>query len=389
MPSYNNTKPVYLHSCNEYDYSEIKKAVKNIGSELVNGWDSFIPDGAKVLLKPNLLMGTDPSKAVTTHPLIVKAVAEICNEAGASKVTIGDSPAMGSIRKVAEKAGILSVAKDVSAEIGDFTESVQISTPDDFMHRNFTIAKEVIDADIIINLPKFKTHAMMVLTFSVKNNYGLFVGKQKVRWHFQSGSNYEYFARLLVELAYTVKPSLSIMDAIIGMEGNGPSSGTPRKLGFIAASEDMLSLDSVCTEIAGINPDKNYCLKVANKMGYNTNFKDITLKGDSVDRFKMKNFIPASTMAIDGPLLLRPFLWILRPLCTVKPFVNEDLCKGCGICMKACPPQCISLPESKKMISIDHNKCIRCFCCQELCPEGAVHAKDSIGVKMMKVLGLE
>ncbi len=389
MSSYNNTKPVYLHSCDKYDYSEIKKAVKKIGAELVNGWDTFIPDGAKVLIKPNLLIGTDPLKAVTTHPLIVKAVAEICKEAGASKITIGDSPAMGSTRKVAGKTGILSIAEEIGAEINDFTESIQISTPEDFMHRNFTIAKQVLDADIIINLPKFKTHAMMVLTFSVKNNYGLFVGKQKARWHFQSGRNYEYFARLLIELAYTIKPSLSIIDAIVGMEGNGPSSGTPRKLGFIGASEDMLSLDSVCTEITGINQDKNYCLKVADKIGYKTNFKDITLKGDSIDLFKMKDFIPASTMAVEGPPFLRPFLWILRPLCTVKPFVNEDLCKGCGICMKACPPQCISLSESKDVTSIDHNKCIRCFCCQELCPEGAIHAKDSIGVKMMKILGLE
>ncbi len=389
MSSYNNTKPVYLHSCDKYDYSEIKKAVENIGSELVNGWDSFIPDRAKVLLKPNLLMGTDPSKAVTTHPLIVKAVAEICKKAGASKVIIGDSPALGSTRKVAGKAGILSVAEEIGAEINDFTESVQVSTPEGFMHRNFTIAKEVIDADIIINLPKFKTHALMVLTLSVKNNYGLFVGKQKMRWHLQSGRNYEYFARLLVELAYTIRPSLSIIDAVIGMEGNGPSSGTPRKLGFIAASEDMLSLDSVCTEIAGIIPDKNYCLKVANEMGFKTALKNIPLKGAPVNLFKVNDYELAATMAIDGPRFLQPFLWILRPLCTVKPFVNKSLCKGCGMCMKACPPQSISLPESKAVVSIDHNKCIRCFCCQELCPEGAIHAKDPIGVKIMKALGLE
>jgi Pyruvate/2-oxoacid:ferredoxin oxidoreductase delta subunit len=210
-----------------------------------------------------------------------------------------------------------------------------------------------------------------------------------MRWHLQCGRNYEYFARLLVELAYTIKPSLSIIDAVIGMEGNGPSSGTPRKLGFIGASEDMLSLDSVCTEIAGINPDKNYCLKVANEMGFKTDLKDIPLKGDPVNQFRMDDFKPASTMAVDGPPILQPFLWILRPLCTVKPFVNKDLCKGCGICMKACPPQSISLPESKAVVSIDHNKCIRCFCCQELCPEGAIHAKDPIGVKIMKALGLE
>ncbi len=389
MTAENNTKPVYLHKCSEYDYPAIKKAVVNIGDELVGGWNTFIPDGAKVLLKPNLLMSSEPAKAITTHPFIVKAVAEVCKDAGASKVTIGDSPALGSTRKVAEKTGVLSATEEASAEIGDFTESVKVSTAKDFMHRNFTIAKEVTDADIIINLPKFKTHALMVLTLSIKNNYGLFVGKQKMRWHLQSGRDYDYFARLLVELAYTVKPSLSIIDAIVGMEGNGPSNGTPRNLGFIAASEDMVSLDSVCTEIAGVKPDKNYCLKVAKEMGFETELKDIPLKGDPIEKFKVDDFKMASTMAIDGPLIIRPFVWMLRPLCTIKPHVNKGLCKGCGICMRSCPPQSISLSEKKGVVSIDHSKCIRCFCCQELCPEGAIHAKDSIGVKIMKALGLE
>ncbi len=389
MTTKNNSKPVYLHKCNEYDYSEIKKAILNIGKELVGGWDAFIPDGAKVLLKPNLLISSDPSKAITTHPFIVKAVAEVCKESGASKVIIGDSPALGSTRKVAEKTGVLSAADETFAEIGDFTESVQVSTEKGFMHRSFTIAKEVTDADIIINLPKFKTHALMVLTLSIKNNYGLFVGKQKMRWHLQSGRDYDYFARLLVELAYTAKPSLSIIDAIVGMEGNGPSNGTPRDLGFIAASEDMVSLDSVCTEISGVKPDKNYCLKVAKEMGFKTDLKDIALKGDPLELFKINDLKLASTMAIDGPLIIRPFVWILRPLCTIKPYVNKDLCKGCGICMRSCPPQSISLSESKDFVSIDHNKCIRCFCCQELCPEGAIHARDSIGVKILRALGLE
>ena len=389
MAEQNNIKPVYLQQCGNYNYLQIKKTVLNIGTALVGGWDAFIPDGAKVLLKPNLLISSDSSKAITTHPLIVKAVAEICMKSGASKVTIGDSPAMGSTRKVAEKTGVLSAAEEACAEIGDFTESTQVSAPDGFMHRNFTIAKEVIDADIIINLPKFKTHALMTLTLSVKNLYGLFVGKQKMRWHLQSGRDYDYFARLLVELAYTVKPSLSIIDAIVAMEGNGPSSGTPRNLGFIAASEDMLCLDSVCTEIAGVKPDKMYTLKVAEEIGFKTDFKDIPLKGDPVDLFKVTDLKLASTMAIEGPLIIRPFVWILRPLCTVKPFVNKSLCLSCGICMNACPPQCISLSKSKGVVSIDHNKCIRCFCCQELCPEGAIHAKDSIGVKILKALSLE
>jgi len=389
MTVYNNSKPVYLHKCDRYDHERIKKAVITIGDHLKGGWNNIIPDGAKVLLKPNMLISAAPARAVTTHPFLVGAVAEICREAGAATVTIGDSPALGSTLKVAQKTGILQAAQQAAADIGRFTDSVRIKTPAEFMHRSFTVAKEAVDADVIINLPKFKTHALMVLTLSTKNLYGLFVGKQKMRWHLQSGRDHAFFARLLVELAYTVKPSLSIIDAVEGMEGNGPSSGTPRPLGFIGASEDMLSLDRVCTEIVGIPPDKNHCLRTARQMGFTTDLDRIDLRGDSLDRFQIDDFKPAATMAVEGPPLLKPFVGMVEKFFTVKPSVTQSRCRGCGICITACPPQAITLPKKDGAVSINHSRCIRCFCCQELCPEGAIHARDSIGVKLMKALGLE
>lgn len=389
MTTYNNSRPVYLHPCGSYNYSEVKAAVEKIGSELKGGWKAFIPDGAKVLLKPNLLIAAVPEKAVTTHPSLVRAVAEICRDAGASEVMVGDSPALGSTRKVAQKAGVFAEAEQAAAKIAGFTESVRIDTPAEFMHRSFTIAREAVDADLIINLPKFKTHALMVLTLSVKNLYGLFVGKQKMRWHMQSGRDYAFFARLLLELAYSVKPSLSIIDAVEGMEGNGPSSGTPRHLGFIGASEDMLSLDRVCSEIVGIPPDKNHCLRVAREIGFNTDLAGIEVCGASLESFKTDSFKPAATMAVEGPPILKPFVSLIEKYCTIKPFLDKSRCKGCGICMAACPPRAISQAEKNTPVLIDPRKCIRCFCCQELCPEGAIHAGESIGVKLMKLLGLE
>ena len=380
---------VGIYRCSDYNYAEIKKAIRQAGEDLLGGWESFIPSGSSILLKPNLLKASTPEQGVSPHPAVVRAVAEICMEAGAGKITIGDSPGFGSAEKIAERCGILEVARDLGIELKDFSETTTIAAQEGFFHKHFTVAKDVTEHDIIINLPKFKTHAMMGLTLSVKNLYGLFVGKQKVRWHLQSGSNHKHFARLLVELAYSIKPDLTILDAVMAMEGNGPGNGTPRKLGFISVSTDMLSLDVVAAEIAGVKQHKIPVLQVAEEMGFNTSLKNIEVKGSSIDSLKIHDLKLASNMNIDGPVLIRPLVWMLRKYMTTRPFVNKGLCEKCGICIEACPAGCISQASKEMPVKIESTHCICCFCCQELCPHGAIEAKDSVGVKLLKKLKLE
>jgi NAD-dependent dihydropyrimidine dehydrogenase PreA subunit len=291
--------------------------------------------------------------------------------------------------KIADKCGILQVARELGIEVKDFSETTIVSAPEDFFHKRFTVAKDVVDHDVIINLPKFKTHAMMGLTLAVKNLYGLFVGKQKVRWHLQSGRNHKHFARLLIELAYSINPGLTILDAVTVMEGNGPGNGTPRNLGFIAASADMLSLDVVAAEIAGVKKQKVPVFQVAEEMGFSTDLENIEIKGSSPDSLKIDDLKMASTMNIDGPVLVRPLVWLLGKCMTVSPFVNKDLCEQCGICITACPAGCIAQPSGNMPVEIESSQCIRCFCCQELCPHGAINARDSVGVRLLKKFRLE
>jgi uncharacterized protein (DUF362 family)/Pyruvate/2-oxoacid:ferredoxin oxidoreductase delta subunit len=384
-----HSKVVSLYQCPDYGYPAVKAAIAKIGADLKGGWRNIILPGATVLLKPNLLKPATPEQAVSPHPAVVRAVAELCLEAGAGKIIIGDSPGFGTARKVAERCGILAVARDLGIEVVDFTESVEVAAPQGFVHRSFRIARQAAEADIIINLPKFKTHAMMVLTLAIKNLYGVLVGKQKARWHFQSGRDYQHFARLLLELAYTVRPAISILDAVLGMEGNGPGNGSPRRLGFLAGSEDMLCLDRVATEISGIDPGRVYTLQVAGNLGCDLGLNSIPLAGDPISMLRVADLKTAAPMSVEGPLILRPLSWPLRRFMTTRPAVDREACKGCGLCMQACPAMSISQAEPNRPISINHATCIRCFCCQELCPEGAIAARDALGVRILRAFGLE
>ena len=178
------------------------------------------------------------------------------------------------------------------------------------------------------------------------------------------------------------------MDAVVGMEGNGPGNGNPRQMGFLAASKDMVSLDRVAAKIVGVSPDDLLTLKVAKEMGFSTSLDEITVYGDPVDSVKIDDLKPAVFMHVDGPLLIRPLTWLLKQCMTTKPFVSKDACKSCGICIKVCPAGSICQPESNRPVTINHNTCIRCFCCQEVCPEGAITAKDACGLRLLRKMGL-
>jgi uncharacterized protein (DUF362 family)/NAD-dependent dihydropyrimidine dehydrogenase PreA subunit len=381
-------KIVSIKKTPDYDFTGIKQTLDEVISGLPGGWQAIVPAGACVLIKPNFLKPAPAEAAVSPHPVVMRAVVEACLAAGAGKIVIGDSPGFGTAGKVAEACGIMQVARDYGIEVVDFSESVTIEAPPGFIHRRFEVAREAAEADVIINLPKFKTHAMMVLTLAVKNLYGVIVGRQKARWHFQSGREYHHFARFLLELAYTLKPAVSILDAVVGMQGNGPSSGEPRLLGYLAASRDMVSLDAVAAHLAGFSPQQVYTLAEAQRMNFAVDYQKIDCIGDPLDGLRINDLVPASQMAVEGPPFLRPLSWLLNRFVTTRPKVETGLCRRCGVCLEACPAQCMTLP-GKGPVKIDTQACIRCFCCQELCPEGALHAHDAFGVHVLRRLGLE
>jgi len=381
-------KKVFIKKTPDYDYSGIKESLDEMIAGLAGGWQAIVPAGARVLIKPNFLKPAPAEAAVSPHPAVMRAVVEGCLAAGAGKIIIGDSPGFGTAGKVAHACGIMQVAREFNIEVVDFSESVTIETPPGFMHRRFEVAREAVAADVIINLPKFKTHAMMGLTLAVKNLYGVIVGRQKARWHYQSGRSHQHFARFLLELAYTLKPAISILDAVVGMQGNGPSSGDPRSLGYLAASRDMVSLDTVATHLAGFPVKQMYVLPEAQRIGFETNPEKIPCIGDTPTDLHINDLIPARPMPVEGPAFLRSISWLANRFVTTRPRVNADLCCRCGVCLEACPATCMTLPD-KSPVAIDTKACIRCFCCQELCPEGAIRAHDAFGVHLLRRLGLE
>lgn len=377
-------RTVAVRHCPSYDSGLVKEAVTRLGEDIAGGWACIIPPGSRVLIKPNLLTAATAEQCVSPHPELVRALIAECRAAGAESIVIGDSPGMGTAQKVAGKCGILDAARELGVEVINFEDSVTVAAPEGFQNRSFTIARAVAEADLIINLAKFKTHAMMVMTLAVKNMFGAFAGKQKAQWHLQSGRRQEHFARMLVELAYLIRPAISVLDAVIGMEGNGPNSGNPRKLGFLAASRDMLSLDRTACAITGVAPDRVYIFKAAEGLGLASDMGGIELVGDSIEPLKVSDLKPAALMHVEGPACFRPFAGLLRSLLTTRPAVDPVRCRGCGLCVKACPADAIEQPAAKSLVRINDAACIRCYCCQELCPEGAISPKDAWGLRMIK-----
>lgn len=350
------------------DYKDAGRSVERAVA-LIGGIGRFVKPGAKVLIKPNMLAGKAPEKAVTTHPEVVRVVIRLVKAAGGIP-TVGDSNALGSFRKVAEVTGIAAVAAEEGATLIELSEAVKVDGKGVFKH--FEIAREVMAADAVINLPKVKTHGQMLLTLSVKNLFGCIPGRRKVQWHLKSGVDRNAFATMLVELCGIIKPVLNIADGIIGMEGNGPGNGTPRKLGFIAACADALCLDMVIADMLGVGPDKLPTTRVAREKGIApVRVSDIGLLGDfnntieaRVERFKLPS---GSSLEWTIP---EPVRKLLKESLTTKPRIDKVKCQLCMMCHTICPAKAIS--EKGKELDIDYRQCIRCFCCQEVCPVGAI-----------------
>jgi uncharacterized protein (DUF362 family)/Pyruvate/2-oxoacid:ferredoxin oxidoreductase delta subunit len=369
---------VSLIRCPDYERDRILSAVKR-AVDMVGGMGSFVKPGARVLIKPNLLKGKAPEAAVTTHPEIVRAVIMLVREAGGEPM-VGDSPGMGDLRKVCEKAGILDVVNEERAVLVELDEAVQVRNQGRF--QRFEIARAAYEADAIINLPKLKTHGMTILTGAVKNLFGCVPGKRKVQWHFNTGVNHDLFATMLNELCALLKPRLTIMDAVIGMEGNGPGSGEARPIGVILAGQDPVAVDVVSSRVLGISPEKLPLIRAAAAAGYGvTQLGRIRILGESIASVEITGFRlpPQEHLEWRLPEWVR---LVLKDALTTRPVINNRSCIQCGICQGNCPQGAIE--NRGRGLEIRYRDCIRCFCCQEFCPQGAITVGRGWVLKIMK-----
>lgn len=370
-------------------YSDSQKAVDKALSYL-GGMKSFVHPGDKVLIKPNYVMKRNPDEAATTHPALLHAVICAVEECG-GKVIIAESP--GGAYNQAILKGIYSVC-GANEAIEGTNASLNFDCGFQEIHYNqghtlkaFTIIDPVLDADVIISLPKLKTHAMTSYTGAVKNLFGIIPGTHKAEMHFRLKDR-QPFCSMLVDLYECVRPTLSIMDGVWGMEGNGPTSGHNRHIGIIMASANGHALDMAACKIIGYEPDEVETVAEAVRRGLIPDKPDkLEILGEDINKLVIKDFAkPESHFNLLKLLSLPPVLnAAVENMLASRPKPLYNKCIGCGECMRCCPPKAINMKDHKPVI--DKRKCIRCFCCQELCPKHAmVIHRPAFNRLMLKIL---
>ena len=373
------TAEVSLAKCTSYNDKEVESALRKAISAVTDL--SYITEGTRVVIKPNLVSFLPPDKAATTHPVVLNALIRILNEKGA-KITVGDSPGglfnSVYVNRVYKATGMNSIR---GASLNkNFSQSVHHSDSA-LRAREFAYTSYLDDADVIINLCKLKTHGMMGMSNAVKNMFGIIPGTVKPEFHFKFPDHND-FADMLIDLNESFRPALCICDAVTGMEGNGPTSGTPRDIGLIAASENPYKLDLVCANIIGLEKDNVPTLKRAFERGLApSDAGQVVTEGD-INDFIIGDFelIPRKSITFNdagGSIMAG----IIRKCMCSRPALLKHKCIGCGECFRICPAKAIEMKNNLPVI--DRSKCIYCFCCQEFCPEGAMHVKRPLAARLL------
>lgn len=381
---------VALLKCSEYDVDALEKKIRE-GFELLGG-DSFmkslVPYNSKVLLKPNMLNIESPGSPVITHYSVFEAVIRVLKDYS-SNISFGDSPGFGDSRKAAEKSGLMEVAEKYDVKFENFNESVHVTLDKSILCRSWNIAKAPYEADVLITLPKLKTHAMAYFTGAVKNQFGCIHGTQKAEWHTRMPEAHN-FCKMLLDLNTLVGTSFAILDGIVAMDGNGPKNGNPHKMDTLIMGKSITAVDSVAVRLIGYdNPLDTPVLKEAydNKWGVVLP-EEIEVLGEKIADMKAKNFKlcrKGGNFHFTSPEVSN----FIRGMVAPNPSLIIDKCVSCGRCSEVCPekPKVINMVKinGKLVPKWDMKKCIRCFCCQELCPAGAIDTKyRTLG----KILGL-
>lgn len=372
---YAPTDPVAIVPLGDYGVEDARLALEEL--LLAIGGIDFIKSGMTVAIKVNLVSAMKPEQAATTHPTLVCALVDMLTARGA-KVIVGDSPGglynSVFVGRVYSASGMREVEQHGAELNSDFSEKKAEFAGGKVLH-DFTYTGYLDKADLIINFCKLKSHGMMGMSCAAKNMFGTIPGVIKPEYHYRY-PRYEDFANMLVDLDEYFHPVLSIADAVIGMEGNGPTAGTPRKLGCLLASHSPHALDLVAAKIIGLTPTEIPTLAAAISRGMiPQSVEDIKLIGSIseliLDDFQHVVERKSLQFAGDGSKPMKRFFskFVGRVLRT-RPYLKKDMCVGCGICRDICPAKAIVIKNKKARIN--RKACIRCFCCQEFCPKSAM-----------------
>ncbi|KKG10905.1 DUF362 domain-containing protein [Methanosarcina sp. 2.H.A.1B.4] len=354
------------------DYSDTKEAIaRALG--LLGGIEKIIDPGDRVLLKPNLLSASPPEAATTTHPSVVAAMCEFVLSAG-GKPVVGDGAGIsrpGATAKALKVSGIEEAARKAGAGVVNFETAgfTLVEVPEPLQFWKLYIANPVLEADVIISLPKLKTHELTYYTGAVKNFFGVLPLKCRKEIHLLG--NRDLFGEAVADVYSIVRPGFAVMDGVVGMEGNGPSHGKPVNSGVILASPDCVSLDIVAAELIGFDPLKIPTTTGALKKGFGNQCPVVV--GKPLKEVK-KKFKPSSGGISTSPAFLKRSL---GKYYTINPRINQRKCTQCGACYLNCSPGAVERLEDGTF-KINPEKCILCYCCRELCPNDAVEIKKSL-----------
>ena len=362
-----------LVRCDSYEAEKVQAALdRAVG--FLGGYDAFFRPGMRVVIKPNLMRKSDPALCAVVHPSVIRAVAKRAAERGAH-VLLAESPGgvynPAALRGNYEAAGLLPVAEETGMELNYDTSDREVPVPGRRL-KSLHVISPLLEADLVVNIAKMKSHTLAVYSGAVKNLYGVIPGLLKAEMHFQHQS-VESFSDMVVDICDYIKPQLNIVDAVMAMEGEGPGSGDPREVDALVASPSAYAADAVSAGLAGYAIDELPMLRLARERGLFSGRVEIL--GEDPESLRVKDFVRASQR---GNHLLQSKVpgFLVKPLeswFALKPKVRRKACVGCGICARTCPVKTIEIRGRKAKI---HPKaCIQCFCCLEFCPKKAIAAK--------------
>lgn len=382
---------VSIVRCESYEASLVERSL----DEAVERAGGFEVRGASVLVKPNLVNANGYERAVTTHPALLAATVRWLKRQGAARVLVGDSPGWQSEDFVGRKSGIREAAEENGAEWADFSQGRDFPCPEGRLMKSFNLAAPLAEADLLVSLPKLKTHELMYYSGALKNLFGLVPGLEKSAFHLRFPRR-EDFAVMLADLALAAEPDFAIMDSVVAMEGPGPNNGSPKALGLLLASKDPLALDWVASGLIGYEPEKIAYLAdlMGRKAGglsgaegeararWVSSPEEIEFAGLPLEEARPGSFELVSRLHANDFFAKRLPPWahgLVKNLLVPRPVFDHAKCARCGGCVSICPAKALRLAPAKgsgggsrPRIEIDYRACLRCYCCHEVCPEDAI-----------------
>ncbi len=384
--------PVAIDKCVEYDYTKAKEIITKHFSNIIK--DNNIFENKNIVIKPNLLMKATPEKSITTHPIIMEAVIDVIKLYNPKSITIAESPGgpynQATLNIIYKSTGMSEVASNCDVILNTDTSFKQISNPEGKVCKVFDIISPIANADVIVNVCKLKTHSLTTMSAATKNLFGTIPGIEKFEMHTRY-KELPIFEKMLVDLCnmhLNAKTVLSVVDAIYGMEGNGPSGGDKRNYGLLLTSLNPFNLDFACSYILGLDGEVGYVNEAKSRDFCVSSANELDLFGNSLDEYIVQDVKLPDTKSL--PIFKKlPTIFggRLNKFFEPRPAIIIQKCVGCGECMRSCPAKTIELvtnKNGKKIAKINDNHCIKCYCCQELCPINAVKVIKNPIFKIIK-----